>query len=153
MEVFMVYLWLKLDVFSAALSSMGNSLVQLGSSALVITAVVAGLMLLFGPVNSDQEDTEKADKPEEKKPSIFWKRIKQMTIGSLAVILLGYTANFTSVALPTKKEAAILVASHYAVTAIKSQEVQEMVDLARLEARSWIAEKKKVLMVPPAASK
>lgn len=116
MELFLIYLWLKLDVIIGVL---------VGPLLLFIPAIIVGVF--FRLDNFDDEDTS---------AKLFRKYHTRLVIYSAGVLALG-------VLLPSSKETAILVGSHIAIESIKSPEGEKVGKLIRKKANDFLDEQLK----------
>lgn len=124
MEVFFVYLWLKLDALS---------------QLFFVCMVVTGLLLLayHAWVVSDGTGPFCADfrnRQESLKNTTFYRRV----VWSVFLLTL-----FSSVLLPTTKETAVLVGTHYAVKLASSEEGAKVQSLIRKKANEYLDEQLK----------
>ena len=123
MEVFLVYLWLKLDSFSTSL-------------------LFVGLCLLFTPIIytfgkfdcwTKEEKQEFADK--------WWKSVKK-------AVYAGIFCLFVALVAPSSKQTAILVGTSYAVDFAKSPEGAKIGQLIRKKANDYLDEQLKEVQKP-----
>jgi hypothetical protein len=114
MEVFLVYLWLKLDSITVALY------IVAGVLALAVPFVYA-----VGYPDGCYQETKKAYKAEHQNT-----RNRCFTIGVICGVL--------ALLLPGSKDTAILVATHYAGELVRSPEGTKVLTLARKKANEYL---------------
>ena len=123
MEVFLVYLWLKLDSFLRSLVVVGLCLLY----SLII--------YIFGKSNcrEKEEKQEFADK--------WWKSVKK-------AVYAGIFCLFVVLVAPSSKQTAILVGTSYAVDFAKSPEGAKIGELIRKKANDYLDEQLKEAQKP-----
>jgi len=124
MEVFLVYLWLKINAFSVLLSVVG---------------IVLMLMILWYALKVDMtwNDTEKVNVREQ-----WWPIVKRNFFIGLSCVVF-------SAAIPSAQQVAILVGTSYAVDFAKSPEGAKIGSLIRKKANDYLDEQIKEI-TPPA---
>ena len=118
MEVFLVYLWLKINAFSVLLSVVG---------------IVLMLMITWYVMKVDMtwDDTEKMNIREQ-----WWPIVKRnFFIGAACVVF--------TVSIPSTQQVAILVGTSYAVDFAKSPEGAKIGSLIRKKANDYLDEQLK----------
>jgi hypothetical protein len=123
MEVFLVYLWLKLDTFSGITGTISTLAIIFG----VIFTVFAGIARV--EMRNDIE--------EDRNSYLLLK--KGMKIFLTAALIFGTTHTL----LPSSKETAVLVGTHYAVQLANSPEGQKVGSLIRKKANEFLDEQLK----------
>lgn len=126
MEVFFVYLWLKLD---AVHSTLGGTQV-----VFAIIAIGCGVVAFFCKAEGDDEDWEKIGAP-----------VRRVVIWSLAIFSL---CGLTRLVLPTAQQTAVLVATHYAFKVVNTPEAEKLMTLVRAKANAMLDEEIKALTEP-----
>ena len=124
MEVFLVYLWLKINAFSVLLSVVG---------------IVLMLMIIWYALKVDMtwNDTEKVIVREQ-----WWPIVKRnFFIGAACIVF--------AVSIPSTQQVAILVGTSYAVDFAKSPEGAKIGSLIRKKANDYLDEQIKEI-TPPA---
>jgi len=116
-ELFLIYLWLKLDAF------------RTGSiTAFIVMAVFGMCWLIFAGIESPMFDVEK-----------YWANQKRLfnTYAKLPVIIITSLFLFSWI-LPTSRQTAILVGSYVALDIIKSPEGEKIGKLVRQKANEFL---------------
>ena len=123
MEVFLVYLWLKLDSFLGSLLFIGMCL------------LCAPIIYNFGKIDcwTKQEKQEFTDK--------WWKKVKK-------AVYAGIFCLFVVLIAPSSKQTAILVGTSYAVDFAKSPEGAKIGELIRKKANDYLDEQLKEAQKP-----
>ena len=124
MEVFFVYLWLKLDSFLALVGVAGTAL------------LFCWFAYLIGKDGCHYEDAKEAF------TNKWWNKTKK-------AVYLGFFCIFIATMAPTSKETAILVGTSYAVDFAKSPEGAKIGVLIRKKANDYLDEQIKEI-TPPA---
>lgn len=123
MEVFLVYLWLKLDSFLAMLGFSGVGL------------LFCWVVYLFGKDNCYSENEKEifANK--------WWNKTKK-------AVYAGFFCLFVATMAPSSKETASLVGTSYAVDFAKSPEGAKIGSLIRKKANDYLDEQLKEVVKP-----
>lgn len=123
MEVFLVYLWLKLDSFLGSLVFIGLCL------------LCAPIIYSFGKTEcwTEKEKREFTDK--------WWKKVKK-------AVYAGIFCLFVVLIAPSSKQTAILVGTSYAVDFAKSPEGAKIGELIRKKANDYLDEQLKEAQKP-----
>lgn len=123
MEVFLVYLWLKLDVFITFVS---------------IVASVSILLYLFGWIPRGSENYDEKSKRDSEYRSYFFE--KNFCKWHTRLLIFGVVCLFPALLLPSSKETAILVGASIAVDVSKSPEGAKVATLLRGKANELLDE-------------
>lgn len=125
MDLFLVYMWLKLDAVSK------------GIGALIFISVLIGLVCLLVRLISAGEPFDKYCNSEEQRES--WRSAHKklehaVKLSTLCFLSLGAVATF----MPSSKDVAILVGVHYVNKAIETPEAAKVQTLLRLKANEML---------------
>lgn len=123
MEVFLVYLWLKINTFSALLFVVG--------AVLMLMLFWYALKVDFAYYPSEKESIREQ----------WWSTIKRN-------FFIGVTCVLISVAIPSAQQVAILVGTSYAVDFAKSPEGAKIGSLIRKKANDYLDEQLKEVVKP-----
>lgn len=118
MEVFLVYLWLKIDTFSATMFVIGAVLMSMLSWYFI--------KLDFAYYQSEKEEVQNK----------WWKTVKRN-------FFIGFSCVLVSIATPSANQVAILVGTSYAVDFAKSPEGAKIGQLIRKKANDFLDEELK----------
>lgn len=128
MEIFLLYLWLKLDLIQSVLSS-------------IFAFSALALAILYCMKSSDQSDLDfmlYVSKAAEDKILRQKGKVTSYTKPISKFLWAAGLSLFVAIIIPTQTQTAALVGAHYALKASESPEMQKVYTLMRLKANELL---------------
>lgn len=143
MEVFLVYLWLKLDSIRMFIFALG---VVMPALAVIILMVRTAK---YDPFEEAPPDWVKARKAKNKPTNVgsyAWPRFT-------AIVAFALVSHIFASLMPTSNQTAALVATYYAVSLAKSEEGNKVLTLVRAKANEFLDSELSKIIQPKGETK